>query len=349
MSATYTAGFASPTTEINIGWRSSTSAGFFDGIIDEVAIYDAALDAVSISQHYSNGLQNQGYCNEIQPINVPTNLSAVLNPSDTTNVILSWLNNSDNELGFVIERKTGDSLSIELFAVVDTVGADVTGYEDTSVDDTTTYTYRVYAFNADIVSDYSNMAQVVTPVPVELTSFFATLLNQGVLLEWETASELNNAGFNVQRSKDNSKFFDIAYIKGQGTTTNKSFYSYNDQSVSTGKYSYRLKQIDLDGSVTYSQVVSVDLGMVNSFVLEQNYPNPFNPSTQIRFSIPEVTNVKLIVSDALGREIALLVDGKLNAGDYKIDFDADGISSGIYICILITDTFKQSRKMILMK
>src|SRR3989339_1532400 len=349
VSATYTAGFASPTTEINIGWRSSTSAGFFDGIIDEVAIYDAALDAVSISQHYSNGLQNQGYCNEIQPINVPTNLSAVLNPSDTTNVILSWLNNSDNELGFVIERKTGDSLSIELFAVVDTVGADVTGYEDTSVDDTTTYTYRVYAFNADIVSDYSNMAQVVTPVPVELTSFFATLLNQGVLLEWETASELNNAGFNVQRSKDNSKFFDIAYIKGQGTTTNKSFYSYNDQSVSTGKYSYRLKQIDLDGSVTYSQVVSVDLGMVNSFVLEQNYPNPFNPSTQIRFSIPEVTNVKLIVSDALGREIALLVDGKLNAGDYKIDFDADGISSGIYICILITDTFKQSRKMILMK
>jgi len=153
----------------------------------------------------------------------------------------------------------------------------------------------------------------------------------------------------IQRSKDNSKFFDIAYIKGQGTTTNKSFYSYNDQSVSTGKYSYRLKQIDLDGSVTYSQVVSVDLGMVNSFVLEQNYPNPFNPSTQIRFSIPEVTNVKLIVSDALGREIALLVDGKLNAGDYKIDFDADGISSGIYICILITDTFKQSRKMILMK
>src|SRR3989339_781410 len=349
VSATYTAGFASPTTEINIGWRSSTSAGFFDGIIDEVAIYDAALVAVSISQHYSNGLQNQGYCNEIQPINVPTNLSAVLNPSDTTNVILSWLNNSDNELGFVIERKTGDSLSIELFAVVDTVGADVTGYEDTSVDDTTTYTYRVYAFNADIVSDYSNMAQVVTPVPVELTSFFATLLNQGVLLEWETASELNNAGFNVQRSKDNSKFFDIAYIKGQGTTTNKSFYSYNDQSVSTGKYSYRLKQIDLDGSVTYSQVVSVDLGMVNSFVLEQNYPNPFNPSTQIRFSIPEVTNVKLIVSDALGREIALLVDGKLNAGDYKIDFDADGISSGIYICILITDTFKQSRQMILMK
>jgi len=349
VSATYTAGFASPTTEINMGWRSSTSAGFFDGIIDEVAIYDAALDAVSISQHYSNGLQNQGYCNEIQPINVPTNLSAVLNPSDTTNVILSWLNNSDNELGFVIERKTGDSLSIEPFAVVDTVGADVTGYEDTSVDDTTTYTYRVYAFNADIVSDYSNMAQVVTPVPVELTSFFATLLNQGVLLEWETASELNNAGFNVQRSKDNSKFFDIAYIKGQGTTTNKSFYSYNDQSVSTGKYSYRLKQIDLDGSVTYSQVVSVDLGMVNSFVLEQNYPNPFNPSTQIRFSIPEVTNVKLIVSDALGREIALLVDGKLNAGDYKIDFDADGISSGIYICTLITDTFKQSRKMILMK
>src|SRR3989339_345648 len=349
VSATYTAGFASPTTEINIGWRSSTSVDFFNGSIDEVAIYDAALDAVSISQHYSNGLQNQGYCNEIQPINVPTNLSAVLNPSDTTNVILSWLNNSDNELGFVIERKTGDSLSIELFAVVDTVGADVTGYEDTSVDDTTTYTYRVYAFNADIVSDYSNMAQVVTPVPVELTSFFATLLNQGVLLEWETASELNNAGFNVQRSKDNSKFFDIAYIKGQGTTTNKSFYSYNDQSVSTGKYSYRLKQIDLDGSVTYSQVVSVDLGMVNSFVLEQNYPNPFNPSTQIRFSIPEVTNVKLIVSDALGREIALLVDGKLNAGDYKIDFDADGISSGIYICILITDTFKQSRKMILMK
>jgi hypothetical protein len=97
--------------------------------------------------------------------------------------------------------------------------------------------------------------------------------------------------------------------------------------------------------------VEEEIGTIapTEFTLQQNYPNPFNPSTQIKFSVPQTSKVKLIVTDILGKEVAVLVNDNLNAGNYSANFNASNISSGVYFYTLITDNFKQSRKMILMK
>ena len=103
----------------------------------------------------------------------------------------------------------------------------------------------------------------------------------------------------------------------------------------------------------YQEVTGTDVGeddlLPAVFKLEQNYPNPFNPVTQIKFSVPLSSNVKLIVTDILGREIAILINDELAAGNYNVNFDANNLSSGVYFYTLITDNFKQSKKMILMK
>ena len=129
----------------------------------------------------------------------------------------------------------------------------------------------------------------------------------------------------------------IGFINGNGTTTEKSFYSFTDQSPVAGKSYYRLKQIDFDGSFEYSNIVEVELTLPIEFSLEQNYPNPFNPYTKIKYTIPNVTlsgvegsRVALKVYDVLGNEIATLVNEEKPAGNYEVNFDASKFSSGVY-------------------
>jgi hypothetical protein len=185
-------------------------------------------------------------------------------------------------------------------------------------------------------------------VPVELTSFTAISNNGTVQLNWTTATELNNHMFEIQRQSNGSEFFSIGFINGHGTTTEPQSYSYTDQSVSTGTYSYRLKQIDFDGRFSYSPVVEVDVLPVN-FVLEQNYPNPFNPSTNIRFGLPESNFVRLAVYNLVGEEVALLVNGMMESGTHDITFDAKNLPSGTYIYKLQTGNSTDVKKMLLMK
>jgi len=212
----------------------------------------------------------------------------------------------------------------------------------------------VYAFNADTTSDYSNLAEVTTPVPVELTSFIATALSGQVILEWETATELNNAGFSIQRSKGDGKFIDLNFVKGKGTTTNKSTYRFTDKSVLSGKYLYRLKQVDLDGSVNYSKIVEVDLGLPKNFALEQNYPNPFNPSTTIRFALSTYARVTIKLYNALGQQVTNIINSELDAGIHETTFNASQLSSGVYFYMLEAQgangsNFTATKRLILMK
>ncbi len=284
----------------------------------------------------------------------PTNLLAILSPADSHNVKLTWVDNSPNEVGFAVERKTGDSLSLAPFTSIALLLANTTSYEDTSVADTTKYTYRIYAFKIGVVSNYSNLAQVITPVPVELTAFTANVVNGLVQLDWETATEINNAGFTVQRSKDNNKFIDLAFIKGKGTITTQSAYSYSDKSALSGKYSYRLKQVDFDGSVTLTKSVSVDLGLPKDYALEQNYPNPFNPSTTIRFALPINADVTINLYNTLGQEVATIFNADLEAGIHETVFNASNLSSGVYFYMLKVQgangsNFTSTKRMILMK
>jgi hypothetical protein len=190
-------------------------------------------------------------------------------------------------------------------------------------------------------------------VPVELTSFTANVVGSDVRLNWSTATETNNQGFQVERSSG-SEFVQIGFIDGHGTTTEIQNYSFIDKSLEAGVYSYRLKQVDFDGTFDYSNVVEIEIGALQIFTLEQNYPNPFNPSTKINFNLAVDSKVNLGIYDVLGQELATMINGNLRAGTHEIDFSGQGMNSGVYFYKLTATgvngaSFTDVKKMILTK
>ncbi len=191
---------------------------------------------------------------------------------------------------------------------------------------------------------------VVGPgVPVELVSFNADVNENDVTLSWITATELNNSGFEVQRSGESEVWEKIGFISGNGTTTEIHNYSFNDNNLEDGSYAYRLKQVNLDGTFEFSKVIFVEVVIPLEFELEQNYPNPFNPSTTIKFSIPEGNEVSLKIYNSLGQEIRTLVNRFMEAGVHTVNFDAVKLNSGMYFYRLEAGKFSQVRKMTLIK
>jgi len=192
-------------------------------------------------------------------------------------------------------------------------------------------------------------------LPVELISFNAAVDSKGILLKWETGSELNNHGFEIEkrtRSKSHdqsSEWIKIGFVPGSGTTTDRRSYSYLDEETENGIFQYRLKQLDFDGTFEYSEIAEVENLQVMSFLLSQNHPNPFNPSTSIQYAISSRQFVRLKVYDVLGNEVAALVNEEKPAGNYNIKFDAAGLTSGIYFYTLNAGTFVQTKKMILLR
>jgi len=200
-------------------------------------------------------------------------------------------------------------------------------------------------------------------VPVELTSFSGIFLKDKIILKWETATETNNAGFEIERKLLNTDFEKIGFIQGNGTTANQHQYVFEDKNVTPRVYQYRLKQIDLDGSFEFSNVIEVDVTSPGKFSLQQNYPNPFNPSTKIKFTIQPNSDAALLttlkVYDVLGNEVVTLVNEEKSAGEYEIEFTAIGgsasggnafrLTSGIYFYQLKAGDFIQTKKMILMQ
>ena len=186
-------------------------------------------------------------------------------------------------------------------------------------------------------------------VPVELTSFTALVNDKEVTLSWSTATELNNLGFEIQRKFTSNNFATVGSIKGQGTTTNPNQYSYIDKLIEGGKYYYRLKQVDFDGTYEYSSVVEVEVRMVDKFTLEQNYPNPFNPSTTVKYSLPKQANVTVKIFDMLGREIETLVNEEKFAGTYEVTWNVINLPTGVYFYQIKTDGHVETKKMILLK
>jgi hypothetical protein len=189
------------------------------------------------------------------------------------------------------------------------------------------------------------------PVPVELTSFTAETVSDGILLKWTTASELNNQGFEIEKSSDGIEFFAIAFVQGAGTSTEIKEYSYTDDVEFKGgeTFFYRLKQIDLDGRVQYSSIVETEFDIPKDFVLHQNYPNPFNPSTTIKFAVPKTSHVNIKVYDLTGQEVSTLVNEMKDAGTYEIKFDAHNLASGIYLYRMVTENFTSVRKFNVLK
>jgi len=192
-------------------------------------------------------------------------------------------------------------------------------------------------------------------VPVELTSFTGTVLDNCVLLNWTTATELNNQGFDIERSTSTQNWAKIGYVPGFGTTTERRAYSFVDKNVSTGHYNYRLKQIDFDGTFAYSDEVGVEVDFTPSnYELFQNYPNPFNPTTTIQFQVPEAGDVSIVIYDMLGQVVKELFADNVQAGNYSVDWNGVNnaglkMSSGSYIYRMTAGEFVQSKEMILLK
>lgn len=186
-------------------------------------------------------------------------------------------------------------------------------------------------------------------IPVELVSFNAFVEKNDVVLKWNTATELNNMGFDIERKNENGDFEYVEFLRGKGTTSEYSSYSFTDKGLNVGKYYYRLKQKDFDGTYDYSKQIEVNVTTPMEYKLEQNYPNPFNPTTRIKYSVKEKNYVSLKVYDVLGNQVANLVDEVKDAGQYELLYNASNLSSGVYYYNLTIDNFSSTKKFVLMK
>ncbi len=199
-----------------------------------------------------------------------------------------------------------------------------------------------------------------SPLPVELSSFSASVVGNAVKLNWRTETEVNNYGFEVERNtpinplsrgeaEGRGVWERIGFVDGNGNSNSPKTYSFTDNNVLSGKYNYRLKQIDNDGKYEYSKTIEVDLGSPSKFELAQNFPNPFNPETAIRFTLPNAGNVRLTIYNLLGQEVHSLVNEYKEAGTHIINFNASDFNSGVYIYKLEANGITQTRKMTLIK
>jgi hypothetical protein len=187
-----------------------------------------------------------------------------------------------------------------------------------------------------------------SPMPIELTSFTGSINAGVVMLNWATATEVNNHGFNVERLSDKT-WQNIGFVQGAGNSNSVKNYSFVDKSAKAGSYSYRLQQVDNNGGYTYSPVIEVNNGTQPTNFSISNYPNPFNPSTTIRYALPVNTFVNITIFNTLGQKIATLVNQNMEQGLHEVSFNASSFASGTYIYKIEAGSFSATQKMLLMK
>ncbi|MFA5011869.1 MAG: T9SS type A sorting domain-containing protein [Ignavibacteria bacterium] len=192
-----------------------------------------------------------------------------------------------------------------------------------------------------------------SPMPVALSSFSSVVSNRNIKLNWVTDNEQNNAGFQIQRSAfsgQSTEWQSVGFVNGNGTKSTPTNYSFEDKNLNTGKYKYRLKQVDNNGNFEYFELSGeVEVGVPKKYDISQNYPNPFNPVTKINFDLPENGLVNIRLYDMLGREVAVIVNEVRNAGYHTVQFDASKLSSGIYFYKMSAGKFNGIKKMAVIK
>ena len=206
---------------------------------------------------------------------------------------------------------------------------------------------RAGGFDMDIYT-----AKINPLLPVELKTFTARIVDGNTILEWSTATETNNFGFEIQRSYNNGEngggWFTAGFVEGQGTTTSIHNYTFTDKGLGKTVY-YRLKQIDYNGAYRYSEVLKVNSVSIKTIELEQNYPNPFNPSTKIRYQVANDDFVNLKVFNSMGEEVVALVNSYQLAGSYEVKFDGSDFAGGVYFYSLSAGSFSEMKKFVLLK
>ncbi len=213
---------------------------------------------------------------------------------------------------------------------------------------TTSKTITVYGLNA--FSTFTNSDQNA-PLPVELASFTSLVNGRDITLKWSTDKEFNNAGFDIERkASGTNQWSKVGYVQGKGVSNTRTNYTYDDKKLNSGKYNYRLKQIDNNGNYAYYQLSSeVNIELPKKYDLSQNYPNPFNPVTKIDYDLPFNSRVSIILYDMTGREVKTLVNETAGAGYYTLNFNASSISSGTYFYRLIAKSTVKDGQIIMTK
>ena len=208
----------------------------------------------------------------------------------------------------------------------------------------------LFGSNTDYIGVDALVVKRDVVLPVEMMSFVSNIVNNDVTLNWITSTEINNSGFDIERSSSNGTWSKIGFVSGSGSTINQTSYTFSDRGLVAGTYNYRLKQIDFNGNYEYFNLGNeVIIGAPGNYELSQNFPNPFNPSTVINYQIPKSGFVKLSVYDMSGKELKSLVNENKEAGYYSVSFDGSGLSSGIYFYSINAGGFTETKKMMLVK
>jgi len=322
-----------------IGRNGSANVYHIKGFLDDVRIYDYALSEEEVSELYD--IDTGG-----NPITVTSpnggetwssghsqTITWTDNISENVKIELYWEGIFDSEI--TSSTTSSGSYSWD-------IPAGMSSGSTYKIKITSTYNSSIFDFSdANFNMDVG--------LPVELTVFEATTSQGRVSLNWQTATEVNNYGFDIESHVNDDAWTTIGFVNGSGNSNSPKQYSFIDSNPSGGsKFFYRLKQIDNDGTYEYSDEVEVEI-IPDEFVLYQNYPNPFNPVTFIKYEIPELSLVTLKVFDVLGSEVAILVNEEKPIGNYEIEFNGTELPSGIYFYRLQAGTFIETKKMVLMK
>lgn len=338
------------TTINNYLGRSQYFAGnYFNGKIDEVRIWSVALDKDTINEW------KYRYVTEDHPN--WANLVSYYKLNETSGDLIADEMNPDLD-GLLL----GDPSFVADLSAAPTdrgVAKWTSEMKDQSVFIAANYNTSVWSREDGYNDDYMYLLwekNGLNPLPVELISFTARTTSSGITLNWETATEISNAGFEIERKTPGSDWQKIAFVEGHYTTNSPKYYSFtdSDRSILTGRVSYRLKQIDTDGTFEYSNTITVEAGTPSAFKLDQNYPNPFNPETVIGYSLPArgsaiAGEVNISVYNSLGEKVVTLVDGPQEAGNHQVTFNAKNLPSGIYFYRMISGNFTDTRKMMLLR
>ncbi len=263
-----------------------------------------------------------------------------------------------------------DDSSLKLLKRIssDSAWSDITS---SAIQNTITHTFSMSGLTS--FSEFSIADDGSNPVPVSLINFIAKNTEGKTILNWSTATEINNYGFEVERLDNNlsteqlnstneqsnsssNGWETIGFIEGHGNSNSQNNYSFIDNlTLSSNLLKYRLKQIDNDGKSVYSKIVDVVLESPKVFKFNQNFPNPFNPTTMVKYLLPEESKVKIEVFNMLGQSIVILVNKKISAGYYETIWNATRFPSGVYLISFQAEginskkNFSKVRKAILLK
>jgi hypothetical protein len=299
-----------------------------------------SLGSVNITRRTGSIAIGQGNSN--QSIACNWDIDAQNQPTSGRNMTYNWFSVYDNGNFFGDNNRGQVYYSIDAGANWSSIGGLVNPVTGTST--------RALTINTTHYSRWS-VGSENSPLPVKLNSFVSSVSGNNVKLNWATTSEENNSGFEVYRSElSKNEFVKVGFVTGKGNSNTVTNYTYEDKKLNSGKYEYKLKQVDYNGNYEFFTLNnSVEVGNPGKFTLSQNYPNPFNPVTKIDFSLPMNSKVNIVVYDITGKVISTLVNETKSAGFHTVEFNASNLSSGVYFYMMTTESFKDIKKLTVIK